>query len=651
MYNQISYIIPYRKSSLDREYALNFTINYINKHFPEIEVLVVEQDKEPQVLNLKGNFRLLFTYNPGLFNRSWGMNCGAEASCRPYVAFADNDVFMTPDDYRTFFERILEPEIDVVVPAGITINNTEYKRVKNVKFIEGDGFGFVDVLDERDKWTFSMMLTLFKKEKLKNCGYWFEEFQGWGAEDNAMDELITKCLNYEVLNLQLYHIDHARSALDGNMQPNYVLNNKILHQIKAYFNIDAELYLKKRHIYNKINGIADVNKYRNEDVNAKVSEIKALYNEFIKTRNHKPEKPKSLVLAITTLNRLNYLHTMLVSFLKFSDASFEWNIVIADDGSEDETKGYLEEITTFWSKLFIIENNRRGVAHQFNSIIKKIASITFDVCFKCDDDLLFAKNGWEKLYLDTIEKTSYEHLCYYYTEWRSHINFQEPEIKEGKLTSYCNPLDIQGAFFTITPSIIEKVGYMDAVNFAPRGLEHVDYSLRCARAGFNDKEYIYDALGSNDYVWLNYNENYESTVKVDELYSKFSPPEKVKLKLEIMSDEERVFIPFNESPAVYNDKYILGLAYELISDLKSEIEKQQYQTRRFHHPESSLLEESELQDYHNPQFGEIWYKRYMEVNDWYNEQYELLPLWYKRFGHIIKVVSGKRSFKSLFNQN
>jgi hypothetical protein len=27
----------------------------------------------------------------------------------------------------------------------------------------------------------------------------------------------------------------------------------------------------------------------------------------------------------------------------------------------------------------------------------------------------------------------------------------------------------------------------------------------------------------------------------------------------------------------------------------------------------------------------------------------VLPLWYKRFGHIIKVLTGKRSFKSLFD--
>ncbi len=36
---------------------------------------------------------------------------------------------------------------------------------------------------------------------------------------------------------------------------------------------------------------------------------------------------------------------------------------------------------------------------------------------------------------------------------------------------------------------------------------------------------------------------------------------------------------------------------------------------------------------------------------WYYYEYEILPVWYKRFGHIIKVLMGKRSFRSLFNKN
>ena len=41
-------------------------------------------------------------------------------------------------------------------------------------------------------------------------------------------------------------------------------------------------------------------------------------------------------------------------------------------------------------------------------------------------------------------------------------------------------------------------------------------------------------------------------------------------------------------------------------------------------------------------------KRSNQLLTWYHDEYEVLPLWYKRFGHIIKVFTGKRTFKSLF---
>jgi hypothetical protein len=37
-----------------------------------------------------------------------------------------------------------------------------------------------------------------------------------------------------------------------------------------------------------------------------------------------------------------------------------------------------------------------------------------------------------------------------------------------------------------------------------------------------------------------------------------------------------------------------------------------------------------------------------DILAWYKKEYEILPLWYKKFGHIIKVLTGKRTFKSLF---
>jgi hypothetical protein len=42
---------------------------------------------------------------------------------------------------------------------------------------------------------------------------------------------------------------------------------------------------------------------------------------------------------------------------------------------------------------------------------------------------------------------------------------------------------------------------------------------------------------------------------------------------------------------------------------------------------------------------------YENLFKWYHNEYEILPLWYKRFGHILKVLMGKRSFRSLFSDD
>lgn len=42
---------------------------------------------------------------------------------------------------------------------------------------------------------------------------------------------------------------------------------------------------------------------------------------------------------------------------------------------------------------------------------------------------------------------------------------------------------------------------------------------------------------------------------------------------------------------------------------------------------------------------------YYDMRNWYRHEYEILPLWYKRFGHILKVIMGKRTFHSLFKNN
>jgi len=67
---------------------------------------------------------------------------------------------------------------------------------------------------------------------------------------------------------------------------------------------------------------------------------------------------------------------------------------------------------------------------------------------------------------------------------------------------------------------------------------------------------------------------------------------------------------------------------------------------------TELLQEQldSLNNYHLFTNSDNRYKKQvMEIEKFYKNEYEILPLWYKRIGHILKVIMGKRSFRSLFN--
>jgi hypothetical protein len=54
---------------------------------------------------------------------------------------------------------------------------------------------------------------------------------------------------------------------------------------------------------------------------------------------------------------------------------------------------------------------------------------------------------------------------------------------------------------------------------------------------------------------------------------------------------------------------------------------------------------------HTMEDAELELSRFEKIKRYYHYEYEILPLWFKRFGHLIKVATGKRSFRSLFDDN
>ncbi len=275
----------------------------------------------------------------------------------------------------------------------------------------------------------------------------------------------------------------------------------------------------------------------------------------IKPIVHQGIAKSKVVFAIKTWNRLEYLKQCIESFLTTRSLDFEWVVIIADDGSTDGTIGYLKNLT-IPHELHIIYNHGVYACGQTNTIFDLSMLIGFDLAFHVDDDIFFIQPGWDKLYAEAVKSSGYEHLCY--RNWQQYLNLKrkqsypnfqlaEPSYDlSGKCESIVDVFSCDGSFFIITPNVINRVGYTDEKNFPIRGQWHIDYSARCARAGFNTEKNFFDAKDSNKYIELQANsENYRCSLPWNDNYKKTKEPEELKRRNLILKNPDRIYVSRN----------------------------------------------------------------------------------------------------------
>lgn len=505
----VSYIIGYRQASADRKLGLQFVLNWLYKYLPDMEILLIEQDDTSKIdVILPPNCKKHFTYNPGLYNRCWAFNVGVNLTDKKILAFADSDMFMDKADYISAFEACRD--FQVINPNG----QTTY----NVINADADALTY-EISEKRKLWTFAAGLIMMQREAFDQIGGWDERFEGWGGEDDAISHIIYNTLVNKTFDFKMYHVDHARSVFDGKTQPGYLYNRMLFEEIITLSGISLERYLARQRAVKR----GDPYKYKTENRNDEIENLR-------------------LVLAVTTYNRKKYIEEFLESWDKTRDRHASWTVIIADDGSPDGTPDYLDNLSYDGVRKIVLKNSRLGIAGQTNTIISQLMALDFDVCFCCNDDILFTREGWEKLYIDVIKRTGYDHLCYYDTRWKLKNNLEEPLVR-GQLCNSCAPENVQGCFFTLTPELIRRIGYFDTAHFGFRGLAHVDFTWRCCRGGYNVLDTPFDVLNSNDYIETQ-KENYLYSIP-GPLQSLINNESEKRRKWKIIR-MNRVFVPKNE---------------------------------------------------------------------------------------------------------
>lgn len=213
-----------------------------------------------------------------------------------------------------------------------------------------------------------------------------------------------------------------------------------------------------------------------------------------------------LILGVITYNRVSYLKNLLQSFLSTYNKNYSWQLVIADDGSTDSTIEFINDwiLKNPTIDTTIIKNNRVYIAGQSNSILKFASKLYFDFGFMVNDDVEFLDSGWDIEYVNAHILSKMDHLVYFDTKYASRkASKLFPKLKHNKMHLKNDQINLNivakipfklcmGCFWTFTRDIIEKVGYFNTDLFIGSGYSHIEYTLRCCRANFNNQFGLYD---------------------------------------------------------------------------------------------------------------------------------------------------------------
>ena len=475
--------------------CLNFQdrLKGLRAEFPELEILVVEQGLESRLVPEAGlEIRYDFYQAENGFNRGLSFNQGALKTNREYLIFGKEPNL--PE--REVVEKWLADleEFDAVIPIA-SKGHFETTTGRNEHW--ESGYSFSGEAISCCPWIF-----------LTRCGFyrivgWNEKLKSFCAQERAFLHIV-----YEVLKTKTVSIPVLQQG-------------------------EMALGLKK--------GFAEVS----NDQFEVVQEIGLLTGPALKRhllwRSIVPPNRPKFILAITTFNRLKYLKNCVSAYLKTRSPNYEWQVIIADDGSTDGTLDYLEELEKEEGFL-VIRNDRVKIHRQVNSILRELSGRDFDLCFRCDDDIIFLEKGWDHIYWKAVRETGFDHLVYYDPKWKPQNNLTSPR-NYNSVANLCDPIHLQGAFYTLTPEVIDRVGYFDINRFGVSGLGHIDYSFRCCRAGFNRIDQPLDAKNSHQYLRLQNPKEYQPSTPIR---SKVGNETTTQQKWDCIFTP-RIFIPYNDS--------------------------------------------------------------------------------------------------------
>lgn len=254
MLEDVTFIIPLKIESPDRERNVKLCLNYLT-YFFDSNIIIALDKEDSNFFDYLKNFKLnnkiknkisCFVFQTGStnsFHRTSLLNSMLKHVETPIVVNYDCDVVLPISSYIEATKLIKEEGYDLVYPFGNKQDSQRRVEIGNLKdtFIQtGFSLEFLETLSF--DWPAAYgFCQVFKTKSYKDGGGENEEFIAYGPEDVERFERWTR-MNQKVGRIDdlVYHFEHSRtpdsSPLNVYMKQNEILLEKIRKLDNKQFN-------------------------------------------------------------------------------------------------------------------------------------------------------------------------------------------------------------------------------------------------------------------------------------------------------------------------------------------------------------------------------------------------------------------------------
>lgn len=241
MINSFSFLLPVRIDNHDRLNNLKASLNYLNRFFPDCEILLVENDevKKCADLHLTYPHKYYFISNVKSFCKSETINFGLLKSTRPHFVVWDVDCLIQPYLLHTAHKILSGGKIHIVLPHNelfINIKGSLKQKVSGTLNLDEvphfkklpKNINHPDI----EVYPIPSGIVAFNKKTLIRIGGYNKKLSSYGWEDIEILKRSKKLGIYyfSFSHGNIIHLDHKR-GVDSQVNQQYNINENEFRNI------------------------------------------------------------------------------------------------------------------------------------------------------------------------------------------------------------------------------------------------------------------------------------------------------------------------------------------------------------------------------------------------------------------------------------